>query len=281
VAITQANRLADGPEPAICCRTFEPIAEANTVVEVGGLTNLGGIALLELAGSFVRSGKSRVDAAIVGMADRGWLIERISSDAETLFGFSVGALIGRPLISLVAEHDVPSCLVAMEEAATSQHGVSLFLDLRAVGVGEPAGLAPLGCEVLVLPLKPSPSFAFVFLPSSGSMSRAHVATDLGAMLVRMGRGAEVAELARRLPNVLTGRTLSGLNKLTTRELDLLTRLLQGDRVPAIALELFVTQSTVRSHLASIFQKVGVTSQQQLLDLFRGPRPVQRQATVTR
>ncbi len=228
--------------------------------------------------SIVRSDRSRVDAPIVGMADPDLLVERISSDAETLFACSVEDLIGRPLTSLVAEHDVPDCLVALDEAAASQQGMSLYLDLCAVGVEHPPRLVPLRCEMLILPLIPSPSCAFVLLPSPESMSRTHVAADLASMLVRMGRGAAIAELAPRLSNGLsgsTGRTVAGLNRLTARELDLLTRLLQGDRVPAIAVELFVTQSTVRSHLASIFHKVGVTSQQELLNLFRGPRRVQR------
>ncbi len=228
--------------------------------------------LTELAESLVRSGKSRLDAAIVGIADQALMVERISSDAETLFGRPVGELIGQPLINLVAAPDVANCLVALDEAAIAQRGVSLYLELRTAAAEVAPELPVFGCEVLILPLRPSPSCSFVFLPSSEPMSRTHVGTDLGALLTRMGRGAENAGLARRLPALRADSTVAGLNRLTTRELDLLARLLQGDRVPAIAVELFVTQSTIRSHLASIFHKVGVTSQQELLDLFRGPRP---------
>jgi DNA-binding NarL/FixJ family response regulator len=44
--------------------------------------------------------------------------------------------------------------------------------------------------------------------------------------------------------------------------------LQGERVPRIAEELFLSQSTVRNHLADMFKKMGVHSQEELLDLFR-------------
>jgi DNA-binding NarL/FixJ family response regulator len=51
-------------------------------------------------------------------------------------------------------------------------------------------------------------------------------------------------------------------------LEIVTRLLDGYRVPAIAGNLFLSQSTVRNHLASVFGKLGVASQQQLLDALR-------------
>jgi DNA-binding CsgD family transcriptional regulator len=35
--------------------------------------------------------------------------------------------------------------------------------------------------------------------------------------------------------------------------------------------LFVTQSTIRNHLAAIYSKMGVSSQQELMNLFRSAR----------
>jgi DNA-binding CsgD family transcriptional regulator len=60
----------------------------------------------------------------------------------------------------------------------------------------------------------------------------------------------------------------GVAELSPRQWEVLTRLLRGDRVPRIAEELFLSQSTVRNHLADIFKKMGVHSQEELLDLFR-------------
>ena len=57
-------------------------------------------------------------------------------------------------------------------------------------------------------------------------------------------------------------------RLTTRELEIVTRLMTGHRPPSIASELFLSQSTVRNHLGSVFAKLGVNSQQELLDLLR-------------
>jgi DNA-binding CsgD family transcriptional regulator len=92
----------------------------------------------------------------------------------------------------------------------------------------------------------------------------------------------VANLERRLWRIareFEGVELPGANlpdpfsrpevaELSPRQWEVLTRLLRGDRVPRIAEELFLSQSTVRNHLADIFRKMGVHSQEELLDLFR-------------
>jgi DNA-binding NarL/FixJ family response regulator len=57
--------------------------------------------------------------------------------------------------------------------------------------------------------------------------------------------------------------------LSSRELEILRALCSGQRVPAIARALYLSPHTVRSHLKSIFRKVGVHSQTELLERF-GP-----------
>jgi PAS domain S-box-containing protein len=59
-----------------------------------------------------------------------------------------------------------------------------------------------------------------------------------------------------------------LAKLSSREQTVVSRLLNGDRVPEIARTLYVSQSTVRNQLASVFRKAGVGSQQELLRLLK-------------
>src|ERR1700681_2366189 len=57
-------------------------------------------------------------------------------------------------------------------------------------------------------------------------------------------------------------------ELTIRQREILTRLLNAQRVSVIAAELYVTPSTVRNHLLTIFTKFGVHSQAELLAVLR-------------
>jgi DNA-binding NarL/FixJ family response regulator len=57
-----------------------------------------------------------------------------------------------------------------------------------------------------------------------------------------------------------------MNALSTRQWEVLSRLLRGERVPAIAEALFVSASTVRNNLSEIFRIFDVHSQSELLSL---------------
>ena len=60
-----------------------------------------------------------------------------------------------------------------------------------------------------------------------------------------------------------------LSELTLRQREIVRRLLGGRRVDAIARDLHVSPSTVRNHLSAIFEKLGVASQSELVELLRG------------
>jgi DNA-binding NarL/FixJ family response regulator len=75
--------------------------------------------------------------------------------------------------------------------------------------------------------------------------------------------------------------------LYDREAQVVRLLLTGHRVPEIAKQLFLSQSTVRNHLSSVFRKLRVNSQQELTLLFHelwreeGTRPTGLGAEVLR
>jgi DNA-binding CsgD family transcriptional regulator len=59
-----------------------------------------------------------------------------------------------------------------------------------------------------------------------------------------------------------------LDSLPVRQREIVAALLQGKRTAGIAREMFVSESTVRSHLSAIFKAFGVKSQTQLITLLR-------------
>lgn len=63
-------------------------------------------------------------------------------------------------------------------------------------------------------------------------------------------------------------TVPELARLSPRETEVLDRLLEGHRVTSIADNLDVSEHTVRNHLKSMFRKLGVHSQAELVGLVR-------------
>lgn len=60
--------------------------------------------------------------------------------------------------------------------------------------------------------------------------------------------------------------VQSMRQLSSREREVLRQLLANRRVPQIADKLFISQHTVRTHLKSIFRKLNVHSQAELIDL---------------
>jgi DNA-binding NarL/FixJ family response regulator len=125
----------------------------------------------------------------------------------------------------------------------------------------------------------------VVTPTSGEPGTTRLGIVMTAETPDSSKSARVAELERHLwriaqevqaAGVVDGlqrlpdpSQVPGLADLSSRQWDVVTRLLRGERVPDIARATFVSQSTVRNQLGTIYQKVGVHSQSELLSLLRG------------
>lgn len=254
---TRSLRGADGAALQVTAwlRAFEDQPPSRYALVVLVPTNVGRMGTMPPTGEDVR--------AVIGAADGSLLIERISGEAEDLFGIPVEQILGRSLIGLVSQHDIPSWLGAFGESATTQRGVTLSLEVMRQATNDQRDGERLRCNALILPTQPAPSCVFALLPMRENDREPF--DDVHSML---GRLARTTELARNAPSGMTEGNVSGLRHLTTRELDIATRLLAGDRVSAIASDLFLAQSTIRNHLARIYRKLGVGSQQSLIALLR-------------
>ncbi|HXW38724.1 MAG TPA: LuxR C-terminal-related transcriptional regulator, partial [Acidimicrobiales bacterium] len=123
---------------------------------------------------------------------------------------------------------------------------------------------------LVAPLpdnRPGMSFALLGLLEPDAATAGRVA-ELERRLRRIAaevHAAGVLDVVERMPSPTDFPQLA---ELTTRQWEILERLLRGERVPSIADALYVSQSTVRNHLAAIFRKFGVHTQDALIRLLR-------------
>jgi DNA-binding CsgD family transcriptional regulator len=194
--------------------------------------------------------------ALIGTTDVNLRIERVHSDAEALVGNVPEGLIGQTLFGIVHPDDLARLMWALAQATSTGKGVALHVHVN--NATEQARL----CQMLLLPMDPPPSSAFAlfsFEDSNGSPD-SDVEPSLGET-----RGSDLLDISRDLAS-LTEAQVPGILELSSRELEVVTRLLAGKRVPAIAEALFVSQSTVRNHLSSVFRKLNVQSQQELIDL---------------
>jgi PAS domain S-box-containing protein len=209
--------------------------------------------------SETRSG-SAPPPSVLGTTDDSLHIDRISPDVSSFIGWQPEEAIGKSVLFLVVPEDGPAVLSALAHGVTTHGATSVYVRARR-NVGE-----PLPCQMLVVPLVPAPTFAFAMVASDAGEPVHLEAGDLTEVLGRLGQVLPVVAPAGDVdPGELRPDALA---RLSSRELEIVTMLLAGDRVPAIAESLHLTQSTVRNHLSSVFQKLRVSSQQALIVLLR-------------
>jgi len=198
--------------------------------------------------------------AIFGTVRQELLIERISEDVSVL-GLVAAELVGAPVLRLVTANSTADVLVGLAEAATRATGVCLSVKVDSID-GE------VTAELLLRRLVPTMSFAFSLVLGSDDDAGPCGSEEA---LRKLGRGLRALDTVETA-EVLDRLQPAGAEKLSSRELEIVARLVSGDRVPAIAQALFLSQGTIRNHLSTAFRKLRVASQQELIDLYRGHAP---------
>jgi len=105
-------------------------------------------------------------------------------------------------------------------------------------------------------------------PTNGSVVRSQRERDLEDALTKVS--AELNRVGVVTEQPLTHASLERpeLSRLSPRERDVLEHLLDGHRVSTISQRLEVSEHTVRNHLKSMFRKLSVHSQPELIDFVR-------------
>jgi DNA-binding CsgD family transcriptional regulator len=213
-----------------------------------------------LGGETVQRPEGLQAESVVGSTDAHVIVDRISADVVTLLGHDPVDVIGQSLFRLVHPDDVAAVLLAVGHSADSGLGASLAVRVQLVG----SGVHP--CQLVLLPMVPVPSVAFALLDEESSSDTSVTALGMRQALWQFDQSLRSATASRLTAR---NRTVPGLSRLSGRELEIVTRLMEGDRVPAIAEALFLSPSTVRNHLSAVFRKLRVRSQQELIRLLRG------------
>lgn len=202
---------------------------------------------------------------VLGTVDGSWRIDRISQDVTPLLGVRPQECSGRPVLGVIHPADAPAFLAAVEHARRGQRAVRLSLRLS------PGTQKWTVATVIIATISPDypPPLAFALvrdeadpdLPADSNREK-----QLEAHLLRIAEELRTAGLIPRLERLPDLTAVPQLGGLTSREWAVLTRLMDGQRASAIAAGLFVSRSTVRNHLSSIYAKLGVNGQVDLIRL---------------
>jgi PAS domain S-box-containing protein len=203
-------------------------------------------------------------AMAVGTIDAAGVITSVSTDITELLGVKPEEAIGRSLVGRLHKADVRRLFDA-ERLARTDTAVGMHVRIRA----ESGAWSPM-CLVLGS-LAGSLEFLFVLLPDPAPPTDTrHAVTRVAQLEENLWRiGAEVAASGVWFPRarVPDPATFPQLADMTERQREVVRRLVRGERVPTIAAALSLSQSTVRNHLAHIFERFDVHSQAELLALF--------------
>lgn len=212
----------------------------------------------------VTAGHARSHVVALGTVDGELRVDRISGDVEQLLGHVASTVVGQPLSALVDPEDWPDLLIAIGTCLRGPGGATTRLRMRQADHGRR------WCRVLVTALGSGvPGVAFSLSPGDlFAETPADRAWELEGYLRRIAREVAASGVLAVLTETPRTPTIPTMAGLSTRELDIVTGLLVGERVAMIAERMFLSPSTVRNHLTSAYRKLGVRSQQELLRSLR-------------
>ena len=197
--------------------------------------------------------------AAIGFMDRDFTITSVSSDITGLLGVCSQDLVGRVLLDAVAGRDVAPLVAA--SGRLDQKTVELTIHLQ----NSDQEWGAFCCLMTSLEGSPDRCFMLARAPDP----RDSRISELEQHLWRIASIVEASGVMQRVGSVRDLTAVPEVNSLTTRQWEVLARIVRGERVPTIAAALHVSQSTVRSHLSVIFKRFGVCSQPDLMRVIEG------------
>jgi PAS domain S-box-containing protein len=205
----------------------------------------------------------------------------IGTNAGLLLGRARGELLASSLIELTHPSDLAALLFGFARA-TSEPSVSTRVRLRhRDGSWHSTEVGP---ELL----DGDGVHPFTLVVVGDKDPGVPDASDFARLFEQIHRIVAQVGAMSGLAQTLDGAGAPGPGDLTARQCEVVSRLVRGQRVATIAAEMYVSRSTVRNHLSTVFRKVGVHSQQQFLALWHWPplpsllaRPFEPEATSVR
>lgn len=213
------------------------------------------------------AGRATVDLA-AGTMNRAGRIATLSTADSGMFGDHVdGSITSRSLASHVHPEDREPLQAALEQIATDHGDVILpirvdhalhtwvAIECHLFATGDDATGEPVGFVLSELSSQPP------------AVSAARIA-QLEQHIGRIAAEVRAAGMAMGSTSHASAPRPVDLGALTPRQRDIVVRLMEGARVSTIAAALYISPSTVRNHLSSVYRTAHVHSQAELIELLR-------------
>ena len=198
----------------------------------------------------------------LGTVNAQWQVDRVTNEVHDLLGRSAADVLCQSVFTLIHPEDVSAVLLLAAHASVEPGGaVGRLRVMRADGTWK-------WCRLSVHALAGDPPAAFAFSLSDDLQAiptQDPRALELEEHLRRIAREVASSGVAALPTDMPTSVELPQLSDLTAREYEIVVRLTHGQRVAAIARSLFLSESTVRNHLTSVYRKLGVASQGELVE----------------
>jgi two-component system nitrate/nitrite response regulator NarL len=208
---------------------------------------------------------------------RAMAVASTSTPAGPPSAIRVGVIDGQPLfrdaLARLVRQSVALALVG--EAGTAADGLVLLrrerphvaladLDLPALDGERLLSLARverLSTSIVLVgaSFDPEGAYELIALGAAGCVMRSASADELrhAIMTVASGSSYLATDVQHVVNREIRLRARNGRPVLTPRELEILHRIAEGERAPAIAGAMHLSLSTVKTHLAHLYEKFGV------------------------
>jgi PAS domain S-box-containing protein len=239
---------------------------------MGDPTRKGGLVEFELLCEKIRAYEHVIETMNCGLVaeDHDGILIFANQQLCDWLGYQKDEIVGKPINQLVPS-DLQEFL--REDLESAEEG-DLRSRLMAIRRKDGTTFPVLTMPQRLLDMDGNPDGFFAVVVDLGAVFTARQVgppqgLDIRSTLQRISMELQSISYAATT-NMLTTLPLNRpeLTGLTCREVEVLSILVGGDRVPAIAERLHISPNTVRNHLKSMYRKLGVGSQTELMKLMR-------------
>jgi DNA-binding NarL/FixJ family response regulator len=202
------------------------------------------------------------------LLDETWRVRDIQMLGDRIVGWTPNELVNNSFLERLHPDDVPVLLFALARA-TSGSSASALVRLR-----DPDGIWYAAEVVPAIVSDDETSLVALVLGAEAEPVVGSAAPSISAIPTELRRIAdhiETAAVVAPLAEVTAALGLAGADELSSRQWEIVRRLVRGERVSTIAAEMHLSRSTIRNHLTAIYAKVGVHSQEELVTRFHRGR----------